>query len=198
MRKTCHFLYRRQNFLFGKAALAGLAADVHLQQDLLRKALALRFPVDGSQKMERIHALDKVHLSHHLFYLIGLQVADEVDRLPGVGVFGQLGRQFLDPVLPAAVYPGGDGLPDGIGIVHFCGGAEEDVFGVPAAGKSSIVDSLPDGGNIFRNGHSRNLLSISWGPGKSPRQRGRRLFPQIPVDAAFKGRMGTSVDMACL
>jgi hypothetical protein len=82
-------------------------------------------------------------------------MTDEMNRSAFVGVFCQLGNQFLNPVFPAAVHTGGNCLPDGIGIIHLGGSAELDGFGISAAGQGCSFHFRPDPGNIFGNRHKQ-------------------------------------------
>ena len=48
-------------------------------------------------------------------------------------------------------------FPDGIGIIHFCGGAELDFLRITAAGNGSRIHFRPDPGDIFSDGHGLSL-----------------------------------------
>ena len=146
----------------GHAALGGLAADVHFQQDVLHDALPGRALFDHGQKLRRIHRLDEIDLSHDLPDLVRLQVADEVQRRAGVGALGELFGHFLHAVLAAGVDPGGDGLAHARGVVHLRCGHERDVGARAARSAGGGVDARADGGNVFGNGaHSGWRLLIS-------------------------------------
>ena len=62
----------------GNAALAGLATDVYLQQHRLHDVLAGGFLLYRQQQVLGIHRFNQIRRAHHLAYLVGLQVADEV------------------------------------------------------------------------------------------------------------------------
>ena len=87
--------------------------------------------------------LDEVHPPHHEPDLVGLEVADEVDPGPVVGVVVQMGGELLDPVLPADGDPGGDGRPDGLRGLDLGGGLQSDVRRVPAGLPGRLGDALP-------------------------------------------------------
>ena len=150
-------LRRSVDLIRGKAAFGGLAADVHLQQDILAELQSSGGLFDLLQKLRAAHRLDQIGLAHHLADLVALQMADKVQGTAGVGVFRQLGGHLLDPVFAQGVNTGGNGLLAGGGVVHFAGAHQDDV-GAGAAGlPGRLVHLLPDGGNVLRNRHSESL-----------------------------------------
>ena len=141
----------------GKAALGLLAADVHLQKNVLNDVLLFRLFFNGFQQGERPHGLDQGHLAHHLLNLVPLKMTDEVERCAVIGVLAQLLRHLLDPVFAQHVDPGGDGLPAGGGVIHLAGAYQRDLLGVPAAFSAGGGDPLTDLLNICLNGHRTSL-----------------------------------------
>ena len=154
------FFHQRKDIPGGETALAGLFSDVDLQQNILPDALAGGLLVDSFQQPLGIHALDQIHLAHHEFDLVGLQMSDEMNRRAFIGVLRQLGGQLLNTVFSAAVHTGGNGLTDGVGVIHFGGGTELDGLGIPACGDGSGGHFGTDHGNIFSDRHCRILLSV--------------------------------------
>ena len=66
------------------------AAKQGIVQDILDDSLLLCLLVDGGKEPLGVHTLDQIHLAHHKLDLVGLQVTDEVDGHPLIGIFGQL------------------------------------------------------------------------------------------------------------
>ena len=66
--------------------------------------------------------------AHDLPHLVGLQVADEVQRRAVIGVFLQLFRHLLHPVFAQRVDTGGDGLLTPGGVVHLAGAHQRDIL----------------------------------------------------------------------
>ena len=95
--------------------------------------------------------MDQTDLAYYLLDLVGLQMSDEMDRRSVVGILGLLLGQLLHPVFPAAVHPGANRLPDSIGIVHFGGGAQEDIFGIPTGCNGGTGHFVFDSGDVFGN-----------------------------------------------
>ena len=91
----------------GKAALGLLAADVHLQKNVLNDVLLFRLFFNGFQQRERPYGLDQGYLAHHLLDLVPLKMADEVERRAVIGVLAHLFRHLLDPVFAQHVDPSG-------------------------------------------------------------------------------------------
>ena len=67
--------------------------------------------------------MDEGHVSHHLLYLVGLKVADEVDLSPSIGVRPQVGSQFLYPVFSAQPDTRGNCGADGLVRLYLGSGA---------------------------------------------------------------------------
>ena len=138
-----------------KAGLGLLAADVDLQQDILRQLHPGGHLLDLVQQLRGAHRLDQHRLAHHLLHLVALQVANEVQRRAVIGVFLQLFRHLLHPVFAQRVDTGGDGLLTPGGVVHLAGAHQRDILAGAARLAGSRVDLLPDVCNIFRNRHGR-------------------------------------------
>ena len=124
MGKFGHAGRNHHGFLRRKAGFARLGADVHLQQDGLDDVQLGRGLLDGLEELLPIHRLDEGDVSHHLVHFIDLEVADEVDRLSGVGALGQLFHELLDAVFAAAVHARLHGGLDSSTVIHLAGGAE--------------------------------------------------------------------------
>ena len=107
-----------------------------------------------------IHRVDQGHPAHHLLDLVGLEMADEVDLGPPVGVRGQMGGEFLHPVLPADRNPRGNGLADGVVRLHLCGGAQGNLPRCPAGGLGRGGNFIPNRVYMLLNGHSWFPLSL--------------------------------------
>ena len=75
--------------------------------------------------------MDQGHPPHHLPDLVGLEVADEVDVRPGVGVGLQVGGELLHPVLPAQADSGGNGGADSAVRLYLGSGAQGNLSRVP-------------------------------------------------------------------
>ena len=144
------------------------------------------------------------NLAHHLADLVGLQVADEVHRRAVVGVLGELGGQLLHPVFAAAVHTGGNGLTHGVGVVHFCGGAEQDFLWVTSRGEGGSVHLAADFGDVFGDRHKNSSFCLDWEPELTLKKGQRKAYAPLPflrhavAAAAFSGFMGARVEMACL
>ena len=108
--------------------------------------------------MGRAHRLDELHPAHHLFDLVGLEVADKVELRAVVGVVLQVGGHLLHPVLAADGHAGGDSLPDGLRALHLGGGHQGDLGGLPARLAGGGGDSFVDLGYALCKGHLNNLL----------------------------------------
>ena len=134
------------------AALAGLVSDVDFQQDVLGDAHLGRLLLHGVHEADRVDGLDHIHLAHHKLHLVGLQVPDEVDPGPLVGIVLQVGGEFLDPVLPADGDAGPDGVADGVRGLHLGGGHQGDVLRVPASGQGGLAHVLPHSGHVGGDG----------------------------------------------
>ena len=134
------------------AALGGLTADVHLQQDILHDVLHGGALFDHGQQLRRVHRLDEIDLADDLPHLVGLQVADEVQRCAGVGALGELFGHLLHAVFAAGVDPGGDGLAHARGVVHLCRCHKRDVRARAPRKAGGGVDARADGGDVFGNG----------------------------------------------
>ena len=150
-RRVFHLLRR-------KAAFGRLAADVHLQQNILHDAQLIRLLVHLGQQLRRADGLDQGHLAHHLLHLVALQVADEMQRRAAIGVLRQLGGHLLHPVLAQGVDAGGDGLLAGGGIVHLAGAHQRDIRPGAARLPCRRVDLGADRFQIFPNRHRLCLL----------------------------------------
>ena len=104
--------------------------------------------------------------------------------------------QLLDPVFSTAVDAGGNGLPDGGGVIHFGSGTQLDLSGIPSNGSGSSGDLLPDSGDIFSNRHKEP--SFFHMRKKATKRYAPSPFFYAVVAAAFKGLIGARVEMACL
>ena len=83
-----------------------------------------------------------------------------MERRAVIGVFRQLFRHLLHPVLAQRVDPGGNGLAAGGGIVHLAGAHQRDLGGVPARGPGRLGDLRPNGLNVFCDRHQQTFLSL--------------------------------------
>ena len=155
-----HLQTNKVNKVVGKVDLIQSVDSLHLLKAVQKEALKQGILQDilleinvGQEESKSGFTLDKIHLSHHLIDLVGLQMADKMDRGAPVGILCLLLRELLHPVFTAAVNPCGNGLPDGLGIIHLGGGAEEDPFGIPSGSQSCLLHFCPDFCYIFCNGH---------------------------------------------
>ena len=134
------------------AALAGLVADVHLQQDVLGDVQFGRLLFHGVHEMLGVDGLDHVHFAHDELHFVGLQVPDEVDLSPLIGVVLQVGHQLLHAVLAADGDARPDGVANGVGSLHFGGGHQGDVLGVPSGRFGGLTHVLPHGRDVRGDG----------------------------------------------
>ena len=86
-------------------------------------------------------------------HLVGLQAADEMDRYALVGPERLLLHQLLNPVFPAGVHAGGDGLLHAVGVVHLRGSQERYFLRVTPGRDGGGVHSFPDLRDVFCNAH---------------------------------------------
>ena len=106
--------------LLGGHRAEQLAVRARLGRDLYRLAADLPGHLLGRLLFHRVHqadrvdGLDHIHLAHHELDFVGLQVADEVDSGPFIGVVLQVGHQLLDPVFSTDGDPRLDGVANGI------------------------------------------------------------------------------------
>ena len=87
-------------------------------------------------------------------------MADEVQRGAVIGVFLQLFRHLLHPVLTQCVDAGGNGLLTRFRAVHLAGAHQRDIPSGASRFTGSRVDLLTDACDIFRNRHGSFPLSI--------------------------------------
>ena len=85
-------------------------------------------------------------------YHAGLQVPDEVDLSPLIGVVLQVGHQLLHAVLAADGDARPDGVANGVGSLHFGGGHQGDVLGVPSGCFGGLTHVLPHGRDVRGDG----------------------------------------------
>ena len=147
-------LLRRLRKLFrGKAALGFLAADVHLQQDILHDLELLGLLVDRREQLKRADGFEQRHLADDIFYLVALEVADEVQGRAVIGVLGKLFRHLLLAVLAQRVDTRGDGGAAGLRVVHLARADERDFRclapGLPGRGGDVCAHTR----DVFRNTH---------------------------------------------
>ena len=86
-----------------------------------------------------IHRLDQIRRAHHLAHLVGLQMADEMQRGRAVGPGGPLFHQLLHPVFAEyvnACVPGGAHGVCGLGLA---GGAQLHRFGRTPGGTAGFL-----------------------------------------------------------
>ena len=126
------------------AGLGDLAADVQLQQDLLAQGLLAGLLVDGLQQADTVHALDDVGAAHHLFHLIGLQVADKMHRLVQIGPGVAVGHQLLHMVLAEQVHRQGRAVPDGVRGAGLAHGAKQNIRRVAPGGFCGLFHAAAD------------------------------------------------------
>jgi len=107
-------------------------------------------PVHRLQQARGVHRLDEVHPAHHILYLVGLEVTDEMDPGPVVGVIVQVPGELLHPVLPADRHPGGDGRPDGVRCLDLGGCHQRDLRRIAARLPGRPDDRFLYLRNVFR------------------------------------------------
>ena len=104
-------------------------------------------------------------------------MADEVHRRAVVGVLGELGGQLLHPVFAAAVHTGGNGLTHGVGVVHFCGGAEHVSLWVTSRGEGGDLHLAADFGDISAIDIRILLSCLDWEPEFTLKKGQRKAAP---------------------
>lgn len=135
---SAHFFVGGHPFVQGKTAFGKFAAYVDLQQTVRRPARALGALLQFVGKLQPVQGMDEVRFSDQVFYLVGLQMSDEV---PVCAVH--------EVVLVAE-------------LLHFvfadvgdaCGDGFVDLFGGARLGRGDEGDLLAEGvsaRNLFQN-----------------------------------------------
>ena len=91
-----------------------------------------------------------------------------MDLGPPVGVRGQVGGEFLHPVLPAYGDAGSDGGPDGVVALHLGGGAQRDLPRVAACCPGGRGDPGLNGLHMTGNLHGIHMKPFSLSRRRSP------------------------------
>ena len=133
-------------------SFALLLANVHLQQNVLDHPHLGRLLLHGVHKALGVDGLNHIHLAHHKLHLVGLQVPDEMDPGPCVGVVLQVGHQLLHPVLSTDGDARLNGVADGLGGLDLGGCHQGDLLRVPARLEGGLTHVLPDRCHVGGNG----------------------------------------------
>ena len=75
-----------------------------------------------------------------------------------IGAGGQVGGEFLDPVLSAQGDAGGDGGADGVVALHLGGGAQGDILRAAAGRLCRGRHAGPDCLDLLLDGHMQSLF----------------------------------------
>ena len=154
-------LFRRLRKIFrGKAAFGLLAADIHLQQNILHDPELFRLRIDGGEQRERADRFDHRDLADNVFHLVALEVPDEVQGRAVIGVLGELFRHLLLAVLAQHVDARSDGGAAGVRVVHLACADEGDLTGVAASLSGGGSDVCAHTRDVFRNAHLIYDLSV--------------------------------------
>ena len=78
-----------------EAGLTLLAGNIDFQKDILADPLPGSLLLQNLQQAPAVGALNQIHMAHDLPDLIGLQVADKMDRRAPIGPFRRLTDQLL-------------------------------------------------------------------------------------------------------
>ena len=128
-------------------------------------------------------------------------MADEMDLSPCIGIVCQLGRKLLHPVFPADANTGRNGPAHRLGIIHLGSCAEGNLPRFPPGCPGSGGDFFQNFFHIFFNRHRRFPFCIRQKAAESLRRLISGTVGDAPYRlgaAAFRGRIGARVEMACL
>ena len=126
-----------------QAALAGLAADVHLQADLQGRQFGRalrREPLGDLQTLDAVHPVEG---SRDLARLVGLQRADQVplDARAQIGQRPHLGERLLHVVLAEGALPGVVRLAQRGRVEGLADGEQRDTFHGPIDGGAGACNT---------------------------------------------------------
>ncbi len=95
-------------------------------------------------------------------------------------------------------------LTHGVGVVHFCGGAEQDFLWVTSRGEGGDFHLTADFSDVFGDRYKNSSFCLDWEPEFTLQKGQRKAYAPLPflrhavAAAAFSGFMGARVEMACL